>query len=125
MARFSRPPFSPGQSPAGVAILLPGQLQGGAFKDDPPAFVSGLGAEFHAMVGHAHYIEVVFDDDHRVAGLYQPPEYAYQRAHVVHVKPDGWFVKDVHNASLCLHPQLGAYLEPLRLTAGERRRRLT
>src|ERR1700721_4765825 len=41
---------------------------GSALRDDAAAAVATLGAQIHDPIGFGHDVEIVFDDDHGVAG---------------------------------------------------------
>ena len=69
-------------------------------------------------------VEVVLDDDHRVALVDQPVDHQQQLADVLEVQPGGGLVEDVDGAAVGALLQLGSELDALRLAAGERGRRL-
>jgi hypothetical protein len=50
------------------------------------------------MVGRAHHLLVVFDDEHRVAEIAQPLEGCDQLRVVALVKPDRRLVEDVQDS---------------------------
>ena len=57
---------------AGVAVLDRGHLLGRALGDDPASAVATLGTHVDDPVGVLDDVEVVLDDDHRVALVDQP-----------------------------------------------------
>ena len=95
-------------------------LGGRALRDDPPAVLAGAGAEVDEVVGRAHRLLVVLDDDHGVAEVAQPLERRDQLRVVALVQADRGLVEDVEHAH-----QRGADLrgqaDPLRLAARQRR----
>jgi hypothetical protein len=95
---------------------------GRALEDDPAAVVAGTGAEVDDPVGVRHDGQVVLDDDDRLAGVDEAVEQAEQPLDVGEVQAGGRLVEDVDAALL---GQVGGQLEPLALTAGQGRERLT
>ena len=84
----------PFQVSTGVRALGFGDFFGWALSDD---FSSTL-ATFRAKVDHpirsGDQVQVVFDDQHRVAGIDQPLDDSDQPPHVRHVQADGWFLEN-------------------------------
>ena len=82
--------------------------------------LAGARAEVDEVVGGAHRLLVVLDDDHRVAEVAQPLERRDQLRVVALVQADRGLVEDVEHAD-----ERGADLrrqaDPLGLAAGERR----
>ena len=74
------------------------------------------------MVGGADRALVVLDDDHRVAEVAQPLERRDQLRVVALVQADRGLVEDVEDADEA-RADLGGQADPLRLAAGQRRRR--
>ena len=68
-------------------------MLGGSRGDDLPALVAGVGAQVNDPVGRLHNVEVVLDDQHRVAGIHEPLEDSKQHAHVVEVQAGGRLVE--------------------------------
>lgn len=56
---------------SGVAGRVFGNLLGGAFGDDGAAAIAALWAHVDDMIGVFDNVQVVFDDDHAVAGVYE------------------------------------------------------
>ena len=52
---------------AGVAVFVARDFLGSALCNDVPAMLSAFWAEIENPIGALHHVEVVFDDDHRVA----------------------------------------------------------
>lgn len=53
-----------------------------------------FGAEVNHPIGLGNEIEVMLDDDDRMAGLHQPLQHVHQPPHVGHVQADGGFLQD-------------------------------
>src|SRR5947209_1904472 len=54
------------------------KVGGRALEHDPASVVAGAGAEVDDPVSVSHDRLVVFDDDHRLAGVHQPVEQAQE-----------------------------------------------
>ncbi len=91
-----------------------------------PALVAGVGAEINDPVGGLHHVEVVLDDQHRVAGIHKPLEDLEQHAHVVKVQPGRRLVEKEQRSSRRKEVLLefGARSAELRMPARVRRGRL-
>ena len=114
--------------------------RGRAGADQRAARIAALGTQIDDPIGGADHVEVVLDDEQRVAGLDQPPECAQQFRDVVEVQAGGRLVEQEQRArgvgaapvrrgaasTPCARVlgQVSGELEPLRLAAGERRHRL-
>ncbi len=92
--------------------------------DDAAAVVAGLGAQVDDPVGRLDHVEVVLDDDHRVAQIDQAIEHVEQLANVVEVQARRRLVEQVQRPPGAGPGQLGRQLDALGLAAGQRRRRL-
>ena len=93
----------------------------GALGDHVAAVLARARAHVDEIVGRAHHLLVVLDDEHGVAEVAQPLERRDQPLVVALVEPDRRLVEDVEDADQ-LRADLGREPEPLRLAAGERRR---
>ena len=93
-----------------------------ALRDDLAAVLAGARAEVDDVVGGADRALVVLDHDHGVAEVAQPLEGVDQLGVVALVEPDRGLVEDVEDAHQ-RRADLGGEPDPLRLAAGERRRR--
>ena len=87
-----------------------------------PAVLARARAHVDEPVGAPHHLLVVLDDEHGVAEVAQPLERADQLVVVALVQPDRRLVEDVEHADE-LRADLRREPDPLRLAAGERRRR--
>ena len=96
--------------------------RGGALGDDLAAVLAGSRAHVDEPVGAAHHLLVVLDDDDGVPEVAQPLERVDQLVVVALVQADRGLVEDVEDADE-LAPDLRRQAEPLRLAAGQRRRR--
>ena len=72
------------------------------------------------MVGDLDHVEVVFDDDHRIAAVDEFVEHIEQQADVLEMKPRRRFVEDVERTPRIALGQLGGELDTLALAARER-----
>ena len=88
------------------------------------SLLAAFGAEVDDPVGRLDHVEIVLDDDHRVAEIDQPAEHVQQLADVVEVQAGGRLVEDVERVAGVDAAQFGGQLDPLGLAAGERGRRL-
>ena len=76
------------------------------------------------MVRGLDHVQVVLDDDDRVALVHQQVEHVQQPARVFEVEPRRRLVQDVERPAGAAAGQLPGQLHPLRLAAAEGRRRL-
>ena len=113
-----------GEELAGVGAGRRGDLLGRAGGDHLAALLAALGAEVDDPVGGLDHVEVVLDHDHRVAGVDQAVEHVEQPLDVGEVQAGGRLVEDVERVAGRDLGELGRELDPLRLAAGELRRRL-
>ena len=94
-----------------------------AAGDDVAAFGAGFGAEVDDPVGRFDHVEVVFDDDDRVAVVDEAVEHVEQLGEVVEMQAGGRFVEQVERLAGIGPRELGRQLDALGLAAGERRAR--
>ena len=89
------------------------------------AGVTAFGAEVDDPVGGTDHVEVVFDDNQRVAGGDQLAERAQQFAHIIEMQPRGRFVKQEQyvlasgriTSNICRIGEVAGELQPLRFAA--------
>ena len=112
------------QVPPGVRRLDLRDLLRRAGGDDRPAVFPAFRAEVDDVVGRLDDVEVVLDDEQRVPGFEQLPERRQQLRDVVEVQAGGRLVEDVEQALAAVRRQVRGNLDPLRLSARQRRRRL-
>ena len=91
----------------------------GPCADHAPAVLPGAGAHVDEVVGGAHHLLVVLDDEDGVAEVAQVLERPDQAVVVALVEADRGLVEDVEDADE-LRADLGREPEPLRLAARER-----
>src|ERR1035437_4635311 len=109
---------------AGVGAGSGGNLCRAALADDAATVFAALGAEVENPVGVTDYVQVVFDDDDRVAQVGEPVEDFEQLAHVVKVQTGGGLVEQIKCLASLALAQLASQLHALRLAAGESGRAL-
>ena len=83
----------------GVAQGRGGDLLGGTGGEDEPASAPTFRSQIYDVVGRLDDIEVVLDDQHGVALVYQPLEHAQQHADVLEVQARGGLIEDVEGAT--------------------------
>src|SRR3989344_5004149 len=108
-----------------VGALGVGDFFGGALRDDSAAARSAVWAEVDEVIGALHHVEIVFDDDDRVAASHELLEYLDELLHILIVETDRRLVEEINGLHRHRAVELARYLHPLRLAAGERRRTLT
>ena len=86
------------------------------------AVLAGAGTDVDDPVGLHDRVLVVLDHDQRVAEVLEPDERLDQPVVVPLVQPDAGLVEDVEHAHQT-GTDLGGEPDPLRLAAGQRRRR--
>jgi hypothetical protein len=108
----------------GEAVRVLRDLLGRALSDDLAAAVTALWAEVDDVVGVEHDVDMVLDDDDRVASVDEPLEDRQQISYVLEREAGRWFVEDVERPAGGAPRQLGRELDALRFATGDRRRRL-
>src|SRR2546427_4193690 len=96
-----------------------------AGRDDVAAVLAAFGSEIDDVVGGFDDVEVVLDDQQRVARFEQLLECRQQLRDVVEVQSGRRLVEDVEQPLAAVRRQVRRDLDPLRLSARQRRRRLT
>ena len=117
VARASRPVMS---SP----LILDVIFRRGSAGDDHATLGPALGPEVDDPVGGLDHVEVVLDDDDRVARFDELVEHVEELRDVVEVQARRRLVEDVERAAGGALGQLARELDALGLAARERRRRL-
>ena len=110
------------QEAARQRLRHPLDVRGGALGHDPTAVLAGARPEVDQMIGGAHRLLVVLDDQDGVADVAQPLERADQLRVVALVQPDRGLVEDVQHADQG-RADLRGQPDPLRLAARQGRRR--
>src|SRR6185437_15933359 len=88
-----------GEGGAGVGFFVAGDLFGGAVSDDAAAAVAAFGAEVDEPVGLLDDVEIVLDDDDRVAQIDESLQNIEKFFHVVKMQAGGWLVENVKRAA--------------------------
>jgi hypothetical protein len=101
-----------------------GNLLGRAGGHQAPALLPALRPEVDHPVGRLDDVQVVLDDEQRVPRLQQLAEGREQLRDVVEVQPGRRLVENVEHAVAGLRREVRGNLDPLRLAARQRRRRL-
>ena len=129
LAAVDRPPdgghldaLLAGKIGAGKGIRVAQQLVVGAAVHDPAAVLAGRRADVDHPVGMRDGVQVVLDDDQRVAQIPQPDQGFDQPAVVALMQADRRLVEHVQHPDQA-RADLGGQPNALRLTAGQRRRR--
>lgn len=68
-----------------MAVRMFGYFFGGALRDDEATLLAAFRANVHDVVTDFDHIEVVFDDQNRVAFVHQLLEYIQQQANILEV----------------------------------------
>ena len=89
-----------------VTLPAPGHLFGLAAAQELASACATLGPQVNHVVGTLDDIQVVLDDDERVAALDECVEGIQQAAYVVEVKSGGGLVEDEHRGLVLLHAQV-------------------
>ena len=92
--------------------------------DDRAAGIAAFRAEIDDVVGGLDDVEIVLDDEQRVAGFEQLLERRQQLRDVVEVQARRRLVEDVEQPLAAVRRKVRGDLDPLRLSARQRRRRL-
>ena len=94
----------------------------GPAKTTLAALLAARGPELDHVVGGADRLEVVLDDEHRVAAVAQPQQQREQPVHVARVQPDRRLVEHVQRVDELRAERVGE-ADALRLAARQRARR--
>ena len=109
---------------------------GGALRDDAAAAGAALGTQIDDPVRFRHDVEVVLDDDHRIAGVDQAMQHLQEFLDIGHVQADRRLVEHVERVlALAARDvqaerigadfrEFGHQLDALALAARQRRARL-
>src|SRR4051794_15285613 len=113
-----------GEELAGEAARGLRHVLGRPLRDHAAAAVTALRPEVDDPVGRLDDVEVVLDDEDRVADVDQTLQHTEEATHVLEVEAGGGLVEDVDGATGGALAELGRELHALRLTTREGRRRL-
>ena len=106
---------------AGQALARTGQVVDRPLGDDLASLDAGPWPEVNKMVGRAHRVFIVLDDDHRVAQLGEPAQGRQQSIVVTRVQADRRLVENIEDAHQP-RADLAGQADSLRFAARERRR---
>jgi hypothetical protein len=81
------------QGLSSVAPRATGDLLRGALGNQSPAAVSRIGPQVDQPIRRFDQIEIVFDDDKRMAGINKPLKRAQKHPHIIEVQARGRFVE--------------------------------
>ena len=94
--------------------------------DDLAAGVAAFRSQIDHVVGGLDHVEMVLDNENRVAGIHEPIQTFEQALDIGQVKSGRRFIQNVERVLRPLQlRKFGGDLDALRFAAGERRRRLT
>ena len=116
---FLRPSQDGAEVAASVGGLDRGDFLRRAGRDDEAARVASLGAEIDDVIGALDHIEIMLDDDQRIALRDEAVEDFDQQGDVVEVEAGGGLVEDEEAVLGALIGKMADQLEPLRFAAGE------
>src|SRR6185369_6898166 len=121
---------NPAQKPACVRALVPRDLLERTFGHDLTARVARLRAQIDNPIRLGDQIEVMLDDDHRMAGVDQALQDLDQSPNIGYVQSDRWFFqykkppfgRRLEQIQLLLQSrkQVGHKFQSLRLAAAQR-----
>ncbi len=91
------------------------------FKQHFAASAAPFWPQIDDPIGLTDHVQMVLDEDNRVASVHQAINDAHQHTNVGEMQPGGGFV---HHVDATLFVQFGGKLEPLPFAAGQRAERL-
>ena len=97
-----------------------GDLRWTAFTHDAAAVLAAFRAEVDDPIGVADDVEIVLDDDDRIAQICQPVKDFEQLAHVIEMKAGGRLVQKVECAAGLALGEFASQLHALSFAAGKR-----
>lgn len=98
---------------ARIAAWGAGYFVRSARRDDLAAGRPAFGADVDDVVGDLNHVEVVFDDDDRIAAVDEFVQHVEQQADVLEMEPRRRFVEDVERTPRIALGQLGGELDTL------------
>ena len=104
---------------AGKAAGHGGHLLRGTLGHDLATGTAALGAKVDDMVGTLDEIQIMLDDDDRIAHVHQLLQHLDQAVHVCNVQACGGFVQNIHRFAGAAAGKLVGQLDALRLAAGQ------
>src|ERR1019366_4061922 len=79
---------------SGVRVFVAGDLLRRALPYNAPTALAAFRAEVDDPIGFGNEVQVMLDDNHRMAAIHHPLKPLYQPLDVRHVQADGWFFED-------------------------------
>src|SRR5581483_3967885 len=113
------------QSLASERFLHSRDFFGRSLGHNPSAGLASLRPQVNNPIRLLNDIQVVFNDDDRIAKIRQAIQNVEQHFDIVEMQPGGGLVKDVKGAAGLAPAELPSQFDALRLPAGKRRRRLS
>ena len=104
-----------------VGLLILGDLFGRPLSDDAATGIAAFGAEVDDPISGLDDVEIVFDDQHRVAGIAEFVEHLQQFGNVSKMQAGGRLIQNVQRPPRGALGQFGGKLHALGFTAAERR----
>jgi len=98
---------------------------GRPLRHDATTQLATLGSQVDHPIGGLHDVEVVLDDDDRVAFVHQPVQHFQQQSYVLEVQSGRRLVQDVQGSARVAFGELSRELHALGFAAREGRRRLS
>ena len=96
-----------------------GDLLGRACRHDSAAATTAFGTEIDHPIGVLHDVEVVFHNQHGVAGGNESLQHGNQLSHIGHVETGGGLIQNVERAAGGAFAQFAGQFDALRLASGE------
>src|ERR671919_2028265 len=96
------------QEPTGVGRVDLGAHFRGTSRHHVPTSVPAFWPQIDEIVGRFYDIEVVLDDDHRVASIDEPPKDDEQALNIGKVEAGSRLVENIHGPSRAAFAQLAA-----------------
>src|SRR5258708_2076032 len=88
---------------------------------DAAAMRAPFGSQVDNEIGALDHVEIVLDDDHRIAQAYQPLKHVEQLVNVGKMKSGSRLIENVNRSPGGPLGEFLGQLNPLRLAAGKRR----
>src|SRR5260370_9137078 len=108
-----------GEGLAGVGLFGAGDELGRALGDNAAAAFTAFGAEVDDPVGLFDDVEVVLDDEHRVAEIDEALENVEELSNIVEMEAGGGLVEDVKRAAGLALGKVAGQLDALGFAAGK------
>src|SRR5215471_1126769 len=113
-----------GKGLAGVRFFRSSNLLGRSLRDDAPAAFSAFGAQINDPIGLLDDVEMMLDDEHRIAKRDEALKHVEKFADVVEVEAGSGFIEDIESAAGLALGKFTRKFDSLRFAAGKRGRGL-